>query len=61
MKRTGFVLDEIEGSHHILRHAVTGRRVSVPVHGSRDLNPGMLRAIIRDAGLTVEEFRWLLE
>ena len=35
------------------------RRVTVPMH-SRDLKPGTLRAIIRDAGLTVPEFVPLL-
>jgi predicted RNA binding protein YcfA (HicA-like mRNA interferase family) len=30
------------------------------VHGNRDLKPGTLRAIIRQAGFTVDEFRDLL-
>ena len=36
------------------------RTVTVPVHSSRDLKPGTLRSIIRQAGLTVEEFTQLL-
>jgi predicted RNA binding protein YcfA (HicA-like mRNA interferase family) len=35
------------------------RIATVPVHG-RDLKPGTLRNIIRQVGLTVEEFRNLL-
>lgn len=61
LERGGFLLDEIEGSHHIMLHPGTGRRVSVPVHGGRDLKPGALRGLIRDAGLTVEEFIRLLK
>ncbi len=61
LERGGFLLDGVEGSHHIMLHPDTRRRVSVPVHGGRDLKPGTLRGIIRDAGLTVEEFIRLLK
>jgi predicted RNA binding protein YcfA (HicA-like mRNA interferase family) len=61
LKRAGFVVNRIVGSHHIMafpgNHA---RTVSVPVHAGRDLKPGTLRGIIRQAGLTVEEFVALL-
>jgi hypothetical protein len=36
------------------------RTVTVPVHGNRDLKRGTLRSIIRQAGLSVEEFKTLL-
>jgi predicted RNA binding protein YcfA (HicA-like mRNA interferase family) len=39
----------------------TRQTIPVPVHGSKPLRTGTLRAIIRDAGLTVEEFRRLLK
>jgi predicted RNA binding protein YcfA (HicA-like mRNA interferase family) len=32
----------------------------VPVHAGRDLKPGTVRSIIRQAGLTVEEITDLL-
>ena len=57
LKRAGFVVDRIVGSHHVL--ALPGnpaRTVSVPVHAGRDLKSGTLRAIIRQAGFTVHEF-----
>ena len=56
LKNGGFLLDAIEGSHHIVRRPVTGQRASVPAHGGHDLKTGTLRGIVRDAGLTVEEF-----
>jgi len=37
----------------------TRQTVPVPVH-TGDLKPGTLRGIIRDAGLTVDEFQDLL-
>jgi len=59
--RTGFVVDRIVGSHHVLVYpGDPARTVTVPVHAGRDLKPGTLRSIIRQTGLTVEEFTELL-
>ncbi len=55
--KIGFALDRTEGSHMILLGR-TGRRLSVPRH--KELGRGLLRALIRDAGLTREEFLDLL-
>jgi predicted RNA binding protein YcfA (HicA-like mRNA interferase family) len=61
LRRSGFVVDRIVGSHHILKFAGDPTRtVTVPIHSGRDLKPGTLRAIIRQAGFTVEEFTNLL-
>jgi len=57
--RIGYELDEQQGSHLILRHRLPPhRRLSVPNH--KGLSKGTLRALIRQAGLTVEEFVELL-
>lgn len=59
--KAGFVLDRIVGSHHVM--TLSGdvmRTVSVPVHGNRDLKTGTLRSIVRQAGLTMEQFNDLL-
>lgn len=61
LKRAGFVVDRIVGSHHILTYpGDPTRAVTVPVHSGRDLKPGTLRAIIRQARVSMEEFRDLL-
>jgi predicted RNA binding protein YcfA (HicA-like mRNA interferase family) len=61
LRRAGFIVDRVSGSHHLLIHpADPGRMVTVPFHGARDLKPGTLRSIIRQSGLSVEEFRDLL-
>lgn len=58
--RAGFVVDHVTGSHHILLHpARPQRRVTVAYH-NKDLKPKTLRSIIRQAGLTVEQFIDLL-
>jgi predicted RNA binding protein YcfA (HicA-like mRNA interferase family) len=61
LTRTGFVVNRIVGSHHVLVYpGDLTRTVTVPVHAGRDLKPGTLRSIIRQTGLTVEEFTELL-
>jgi len=60
LERAGFVHRRQAGSHAILKHPDTRRTVSVPEHGARDLPDGTLRGILRDAGLSVEQFAALL-
>ena len=55
-ERVGFVFDRQRGSHAVYYRASDGRRVVIPMHGSKDLKPGTLRGIIMDMGLTPEQF-----
>lgn len=60
LARAGFSVQRIKGSHYHLRNPERpAARVVVPMHRG-ELPPGTLRAIIRQAGLTVEEFLRLL-
>ena len=52
----GFILDRQRGSHAVYYRASDNRRVVIPMHGSKDLKPGTLRALVHDLGLTVDEF-----
>lgn len=52
--RAGWKVDRIVGSHVILRKEGSSVTLSVPLH--RELKKGLLRALIRDANMTVEEF-----
>ena len=51
--QVGFIWDYTQGSHMILLN-LDGLRLSVPRH--RELGRGLLRALIRDAGPTRDEF-----
>jgi predicted RNA binding protein YcfA (HicA-like mRNA interferase family) len=57
MRKIGYVWDHTEGSHMILLHPSRGR-LSVPRH--KELGRGLLRALIRDADLSREEFMALM-
>lgn len=54
LEKFGFYLKRREGSHIILRRDAPFAQVVVPAH--KELDRGTLRAIIRQAGLTVDEF-----
>ena len=57
--KIGYEQDRQRGSHIILRQTVPPhRRVTVPDHS--EIAKGTLRAIIRDVGLTIDEFKALL-
>jgi predicted RNA binding protein YcfA (HicA-like mRNA interferase family) len=56
-EKLGYRVDHQTGSHIILRHPQM-RRLTVPNH--KELAKGTLRALIREAGLTKEEFSRLL-
>ena len=61
LTRVGFVTDRIVGSHHVMVFPGDATRtVTVPVHSSRDLKPGTLRSIIKQAGFSLDEFKALL-
>ena len=61
LAKAGFVEKRVSGSHYLLVHQNdAARAVTVPYHGARDLKPGTLRSIIRQAGLSIEELRALL-
>jgi predicted RNA binding protein YcfA (HicA-like mRNA interferase family) len=59
LEKTGFVLERTRGSHSFLKHP-DGRATTVPIHSGETIGPGLLRAILRDVELTVEDLTFLL-
>lgn len=56
LSRLGFEFDRAAaGSHEIWRHRDSGKRVTLPHHPG-DMPEGTLRAILREAGVSVDEF-----
>ena len=58
LEAAGFYVKRQKGSHLVLRRDDPFSQVVVPDH--RELDRGTLRSIIRNAGLSVEEFLDLL-
>lgn len=58
LKRAGFVEHEQRGSHLTLKNP-NGHRTTVPVHGG-DVKRGLLKQILKQAGLSEKEFHELL-
>ncbi|MGD2250087.1 MAG: type II toxin-antitoxin system HicA family toxin [Candidatus Methanofastidiosia archaeon] len=59
LKKVGYYIDHQNGGHIILRNNYwPHRRLTVPNH--KEIAKGTLRAIIRQAGLTKDEFLKLL-
>ncbi len=59
LKKKGFVLDRVKGSHHIYIHPETRRRAIVPLH-RKDLPKGTLLSILQQAGINRDELTKLL-
>lgn len=59
LERRGFSFSRQSGSHAIFRNTA-GKRVTVPVHPGKILHPKVLKSILKDAELPVEELNELL-
>jgi len=55
LRKLGFEPVRVKGSHVILKHP-DGRLVVVPVHPGEEIGRGLLRKIIGEAMVSVEEF-----
>ncbi|MBI4175324.1 type II toxin-antitoxin system HicA family toxin [Candidatus Berkelbacteria bacterium] len=56
LEKHGFTVDHVTGSHWILYHPVTERRVTLPFH-TRSLPVGTIHSIWKQSGLSRDEFR----
>ena len=61
LKRIGFAKWRQRGSHLTMYRAKDHCALTVPMHLGRSVPTGTLRAIVRAAGISVEEFRELLK
>jgi len=60
IEKHGFSLVRQSGSHKIYKNT-EGKRVTIPYHARKILHPKVLKSILRDAGLTIEEFKKILK
>jgi predicted RNA binding protein YcfA (HicA-like mRNA interferase family) len=57
--QAGFTVHRIRGSHYILKHPETGRRVTIPYH-RRELALKTLHCILKQAAISPDEFSKLI-
>ncbi|NQU29741.1 MAG: type II toxin-antitoxin system HicA family toxin [Anaerolineae bacterium] len=60
LKKDGFEVLRIKGSHHFLAHP-DGRRTVIPVHRNEIIGPGLLSKILRDCEMEPSKFSKLLD
>ncbi|MCC3528849.1 MAG: type II toxin-antitoxin system HicA family toxin [Microcoleus sp. PH2017_22_RUC_O_B] len=52
LERNDWILLRVQGSHHIYGKAGSSVRISVPIHGNKSLKVGLLRNLLKMAGLS---------
>jgi len=55
-QRAGWVVARITGSHYILTRTDCDYQLSIPYHKGKTVKVGLLKGLIRDSGLTNEEY-----
>lgn len=55
--KLGWIVVVQKGSHAQLKHPTRGGRVTVPLHAGEVVGPQLLRSVLAQAGVTVEELR----
>ena len=56
LRKLGFEISRQKGSHVFYRHP-DGRTTVVPNHGSKDLARPLIADILKDIGLTVDQYQ----
>ena len=51
LENNGWVLVRIAGSHHVFAKEGEDARIVVPVHANKKIKTGLLKAILKTAGL----------
>lgn len=55
LKKLGFKVIRIKGSHHYLSH-IDGRATVIPVHSNEDIGKGLFMKILKDIEMNRTEF-----
>ena len=54
LKQNGWELKTIKGSHHVYMKEGRKERISIPVHSNKSLKKGLLKAIMKLAGIKLK-------
>jgi len=56
LRLLGFDLIRVKGSHHFFFNAANGKTTSVPFHAREELGIGLIKEILKDIDLPVDEY-----
>jgi predicted RNA binding protein YcfA (HicA-like mRNA interferase family) len=51
IEKDGWYFHSLKGSHAQYKHPMKQGRVTVPIHGSKDLSKSVVQSILKQAGL----------
>jgi len=57
VERHGWTLLRVQGSHHIYGKSGSVVRLSIPIHGNKQLKTGLLRHLMKLSGMPESELR----
>jgi predicted RNA binding protein YcfA (HicA-like mRNA interferase family) len=57
LRALGYEGPHAGGRHSRMIHRGSGKIIPIPIHGNKDVSVGLIRAIIREVGITPQE--WL--
>lgn len=55
----GFEQLRVKGSHHFFFNPNTGKTATIPIHRNEDLSIGVLKEILRDIELPIDDYEKL--
>jgi predicted RNA binding protein YcfA (HicA-like mRNA interferase family) len=55
IQRRGWTLARVHGSHHVFTTAGRRERIVIPIHGNQSLKKGLLRSLMKIAGLKEDD------
>lgn len=61
LKKNGFERVESSGGHQQYKHAPSGVKIPVPVHGNGEIGETLLSQMARELSMTPKEFRQQLD
>ena len=59
LKYLDFQEIRVKGSHHFFFNAMTKKTATIPIHGNEYLSIGILKEILRDIELPIDEYEKL--
>lgn len=59
IEKLGFILVRQSGSHKIYKNEM-GTRITIPYHTGKTLHPKVIKQILKDVDISIEEFNKLL-